>query len=81
MYIDIYLQTLLQKNGRPQRLVHIFICHLTLPCQLAGQADQLNSFQETGLPHFSWYKIPKREKNIPNYHKLYQMSIKFIKRP
>jgi hypothetical protein len=38
------------------------------------------------LPDFSWYKIPKREKytklpqNIPNYHKIYQMSIKYSKR-
>jgi hypothetical protein len=28
-----------------------------------------------GLPHFSWYNIPKYTKlpqNIPNYHKIYQ---------
>jgi hypothetical protein len=35
----------------------------------------------TGLPDFSLYKIPKRGKNIPNYHGLYQMSIKYDKRP
>jgi hypothetical protein len=35
---------------------------------------------KAGLPDFSWYKIPKR-KNIPNYHQLYQMSIKYNKRP
>jgi hypothetical protein len=36
----------------------------------------------TGLPDFSWYKIPKRGKytklpqNIPNVHKIYQMAVK-----
>jgi hypothetical protein len=35
----------------------------------------------TGLPDFSLYKIPKREKYIPNYHELYQMCIKYNKRP
>jgi hypothetical protein len=24
----------------------------------------------TGLPDFSWSKIPKRGENIPNYHKI-----------
>jgi hypothetical protein len=32
------------------------------------------------LPDFSSYKLPKR-KNIPNFHALYQMSIKYNKRP
>jgi hypothetical protein len=35
----------------------------------------------TGLPDFSWYKIPKWRKNMPNYYELYQMSIKYNKRP
>jgi hypothetical protein len=26
-----------------------------------------------GLPDFSWHKIPKRGKYIPNYHKIYQI--------
>jgi hypothetical protein len=36
-----------------------------------------------GLPDFSWYNIPKREKytkwlqNIPNGYKIYQMAIKY----
>jgi hypothetical protein len=34
-----------------------------------------------GLPDFSWYKIPKTGKNIPNGHKIYQMAIKFTKWP
>jgi hypothetical protein len=31
-----------------------------------------------GLPDFSWCNIPKWE-NIPNYHKTYEMSIKYTK--
>jgi hypothetical protein len=38
-------------------------------------------FRSSGLPDFSWYKIPKRGKNKPNYYELYQMSIKYNKRP
>jgi hypothetical protein len=40
-----------------------------------------------GLPDFSWYNIPKREKytkgpkNIPNGHKIYQTAIKHNKWP
>jgi hypothetical protein len=30
-----------------------------------------------GLPDFSWYSIPNREKYIPGYHKIYQMAKKF----
>jgi hypothetical protein len=33
---------------------------------------------KSGLPDFSWYKVPKR-KNIPYCHKLYQMSINLTK--
>jgi hypothetical protein len=29
-----------------------------------------------GLPDFSWYKMPKRRKNIPNHHTIYQMATK-----
>jgi hypothetical protein len=28
-----------------------------------------------GLPDFSWYNIPK---NLPNNHKIYQMTVKYI---
>jgi hypothetical protein len=31
-----------------------------------------------GFPDFSWYVIPKLEKNVPNGHKMSQMSIKYI---
>jgi hypothetical protein len=40
-----------------------------------------------GLPHFSWYNIPKRgenikwPQNISNGHKIYQMATKYIKWP
>jgi hypothetical protein len=30
-----------------------------------------------GLPDFSWYNIPKRGK-VPNDHKIYQNSLKYI---
>jgi hypothetical protein len=30
-----------------------------------------------GLPDFPWYNIPKRGKK-PNYHKMYQMALKYI---
>jgi hypothetical protein len=33
---------------------------------------------EAGLPDFSWYKIPEREKM---YHKLYEIATKFTKVP
>jgi hypothetical protein len=35
---------------------------------------------EAGLPDFSGAKYQKR-KNIPNYHELYLMFIKYNKRP
>jgi hypothetical protein len=31
----------------------------------------------TGLPDFSWYVIPKTEKNVPNEYKMYDMVIKY----
>jgi hypothetical protein len=34
---------------------------------------------EAGLPDFYWYNIPKREKNIPNNHNIYQMVTKYTK--
>jgi hypothetical protein len=42
---------------------------------------------DTGLPDFSWYNIPKREKytkwsqNIPKGHKIYQKATKYTKWP
>jgi hypothetical protein len=33
------------------------------------------------LPDFSWYNIPKGRENIPNDHKIYQMTIQYTKRP
>jgi hypothetical protein len=36
---------------------------------------------QTGLPDFSWYMIPKLEKNVPNEYKMYQMVIKYPKNP
>jgi hypothetical protein len=30
----------------------------------------------SGLPDLFWYNIPRRKK-LPNYHKIYQMSIKY----
>jgi hypothetical protein len=33
----------------------------------------------SGLPDLPWYNIPKWGKIIPNYHKPYQMVIKYIK--
>jgi hypothetical protein len=35
---------------------------------------------EPGLPDFSWCHIPKREQDIPNNHKIYQMPTKYTKR-
>jgi hypothetical protein len=32
-----------------------------------------------GLPDFSWYNIPKREKIIPNNQKISQMATKYPK--
>jgi hypothetical protein len=32
-----------------------------------------------GLPDFYWPMIPKKEKNVPNEHKTYQMVIKYSK--
>jgi hypothetical protein len=36
-----------------------------------------------GLPYFSWYKIPKRdiEHNVPFYHKINLLGIKYTKWP
>jgi hypothetical protein len=38
-------------------------------------------FTPAGLPDFSWYMIPKNRKNVPNYHKMYQMVIQYPKHP
>jgi hypothetical protein len=66
-----------------------------------GEAGELGQWSDrrlpecqTGLPDFSCYKIPKREKihqitikctkwpqNIPNGHKIYQMATKYTKWP
>jgi hypothetical protein len=35
-------------------------------------------YSETGLPDFPWYNIPKRRKNVPNYRKVYQITIKYV---
>jgi hypothetical protein len=40
--------------------------------------ESLSKDVDAGLPDFSLYNIPKREK-IPNYHKIFQMTIKCIK--
>jgi hypothetical protein len=29
------------------------------------------------LPEFSWYKIPKTGKNVPNCHKIHQIAAKY----
>jgi hypothetical protein len=34
---------------------------------------------QPGLPDFSWYNIPEREKDLPDHHKLYQMAKKYTK--
>jgi hypothetical protein len=47
-------------------------------CPLAPKG--LTSFQlYAGLPDFSWYMIPRPEKNVPNEHKMYQMVIQYTK--
>jgi hypothetical protein len=33
--------------------------------------------RKAGLPDFSWYMIPKPEKNVPNEHKMYQMVMEY----
>jgi hypothetical protein len=47
--------------------------------QLIGQVTkcETDSLLDTGLPDFSRRNIPKREKNIPNCHKMYQIAIKY----
>jgi hypothetical protein len=39
------------------------------------------SVASTGLPDFSWSKISKWGKNIPNNHKIYQMAKKYFQWP
>jgi hypothetical protein len=36
------------------------------------------AYIDAGLPDFSWYNLPKREK-ITNEHKTYQMATKYTK--
>jgi hypothetical protein len=44
--------------------------------------QKLHALCKPGLPDFSWYNVPQREKmyqiteNIPNGHKTYQMAVK-----
>jgi hypothetical protein len=51
------------------------------PCGLAGRESL------PWLPEFPWHNIPKWGKytklpqNIPNYHKIYQMTTKYTKWP
>jgi hypothetical protein len=35
----------------------------------------------SGMPDFPWYKIPKRGKNIPIDHKIYQIAVKYTNWP
>jgi hypothetical protein len=48
---------------------------------VAGMAPEILRFfcPRSGLPDFPSYNIPKREKYLPNYHKLYQMVTKHTK--
>jgi hypothetical protein len=39
------------------------------------------SRSQAGLPDFSWSNVPKREKICQNGHKIYEMVIKYTKRP
>jgi hypothetical protein len=36
-----------------------------------------NDWFNSGLPDFSWYNRPKREKYVPNEHRKYQMAIQY----
>jgi hypothetical protein len=45
---------------------------------MAASPMQFNKNCSSGLPDFSWYSIPKRGKNIPNNHKIYQMAPNYI---
>jgi hypothetical protein len=38
-------------------------------------------WHKTELPDFSWYMIPKQEKNVTNGHNISQMSVKYYKWP
>jgi hypothetical protein len=35
--------------------------------------------KKAGLPDFYWHNIPKREKNVPNSHKINQMAAQYNK--
>jgi hypothetical protein len=57
----------------------MFFCH---PCLYSISRTinfNLHSQRRPGLPDFSWYMIPKAEKNVPNEHETYQMVIKYPK--
>jgi hypothetical protein len=58
-----------------------WISHATHSKQLSSTKISPSNQTAAGLPDFSWYVIPKPEKNVPNQHKMYQMVIKFPKGP
>jgi hypothetical protein len=41
--------------------------------------DMKNSTVAAGLPDFNWCNVPKNGGNVPNNHKMYQMSVKWSK--
>jgi hypothetical protein len=56
----------------------LFCAHYSQHNELLQQSSITQS--QPGLPDFSWYTIPKLEKNVqPNEHKLYQMVVKYPK--
>jgi hypothetical protein len=48
----------------------------TAAAPLSSSTRTADSQPTPGLPDFYWYNIPRSGKNIPNYHKIYQMAIK-----
>jgi hypothetical protein len=72
----------------PQKLHNEWNGHLLLLGQLlhlehvtaeqSREPEDKRVFFFAGLPDFSWYNIPKREK-IPNSHKIYQSATKYTK--
>jgi hypothetical protein len=71
-------------------LASIFIFTLAVPQQILTELGKFGgrflNCSQSGLPDFSWYIIPNRKnvqktQNVPNGHKISQISVKYSKRP
>jgi hypothetical protein len=81
-WINVIIKVMNVSPASASNLVGLFSHQYIKPFSSNGQCRS-----EKRLPDFSWYKIPKCGKhatltqNVPNYHKIYQMGVKYAECP